>query len=86
MFQALIISSTFGDIHYNIKICQYYMEAGIELLNSPCAWYYDQNSEVLHNTSVDFPSSHLQGRVVDYGIEITNTSGLIISGMKLCHP
>ena len=33
--------------------------------------------------SGEFPSSHLRGRVVDYGIEITYTTGLKTSDMTL---
>ena len=78
-------NDTFGDIHFNPKICQYYLEAGLELLDSPGEWYYDQQSGVLHMIppSGECPTSHLRGRVVDYGIQVTNTTGLTIAGIKL---
>ena len=78
-------NDTFGNIHYNPRICQYYLEAGLELLDTPGEWYYDHNSGVLHMIppTGSCPTSHLRGRVVDYGIEITNTTGLVIADMTL---
>ena len=78
-------NDTFGNIHFNPKISQYYLEAGLELLDAPGEWFYDKESYTLHliPLSGDCPTSGLRGRVLDYGIIITNTTGLILSNMEL---
>ncbi|CAL4122383.1 unnamed protein product [Meganyctiphanes norvegica] len=76
----------FGTIHWKDTKNQYYLEAGLELLDAPGEWFYDMNTNILHliPTSGECPDpslDSLRGRTIDYGITITNTSNLIISNM-----
>merc|ERR1719357_85680 len=74
----------FGDnIHWRPNHNQYYLEASLALLDAPGEWYYDVKTKVLHVIPPDEKSCgeliSLRGRTIDYGITITNSSGLTLS-------
>ncbi|CAL4150236.1 unnamed protein product, partial [Meganyctiphanes norvegica] len=75
-----------GDIHWKSDKLQYYFEAGLDLLDSPEEWFYDKDSKILYfmtpSGSCPEPgSTSLRGRTIDFGLKITNTTGLTIANI-----
>ena len=79
----------FGNIKF--KSQQYYLEASMELLDAPEEWFYDVDTKILHlilpnNTDEkescpDLSADVLRGRTLDFGLEIIDTTGLVIANM-----
>ncbi|CAL4158267.1 unnamed protein product, partial [Meganyctiphanes norvegica] len=75
-----------GSVHWKPNKNQYYLEASLALLNVPGEWYYDSDSKILYLIPVsgvcpDPASDTLRGRVIDYGLTITNSKSVTISGI-----
>ena len=79
----------FGDIKF--KNQQYYLEASLQLLDTPEEWYYDMDTKMLYlilppdiNGKEPCPSSssdNLRGRIIDNVLEISDTSHMVISNI-----
>ena len=75
-----------GNIHWNPRFNQYYFEASLELLDNPGEWFFDVNTSTLHlipssGKCPDTSSKNLCGRTLDYGLTITNTTGLTVANL-----
>ena len=81
----------FGNI--NFKNQQYYLEASMELLDSPEEWFYDMNTKILHlimpnsteevNTCPDTDESEdiLRGRTLDNVLEIIDSADVLVGNI-----
>ncbi|CAL4145448.1 unnamed protein product [Meganyctiphanes norvegica] len=75
-----------GHVPWNDKYNQYYLEAGLSLLDAPEEWVYDNSTKILYlipkdGICPDPESTTLRGRTIDYGLIINDTSGLKISNI-----
>ncbi|CAL4079456.1 unnamed protein product [Meganyctiphanes norvegica] len=75
-----------GDVPWKPNHNQYYLEAGLSLLDAPEEWVYDNSSKTLYfippNGICPDPSSNsLRGRNLDYGLIITDSSWLNIANI-----
>ena len=77
-----------GNIHWNPRFNQYYFEASLELLDNPGEWFFDVATGMLylilppgHGECPDASSNSLRGRTLDYGLTITNTTGLTVANL-----
>ncbi|CAL4074331.1 unnamed protein product [Meganyctiphanes norvegica] len=65
---------------------QYYLEASLELLDVQGEWFFDHTSKKLYlippfDGCPAVNADILRGRTIDYGLTVTNTTGLIIANM-----
>ena len=75
-----------GNIHWNPRFNQYYFEAAFDLLDNPGEWFYDMVTKILHlippsGACPSKSSTRLRGRTLDYGLTITNTTGLTVANL-----
>ena len=75
-----------GNIHWNPRFNQYYFEAAFDLLDNPGEWFFDVATNILHlippsGACPSTSSTRLRGRTLDYGLTITNTSGLTVANL-----
>ncbi|CAL4079397.1 unnamed protein product [Meganyctiphanes norvegica] len=75
-----------GNVHWLSNGNQYYLEAGLALLDAPGEWVYEKSSKTLYlippNGNCPDPSTTaLRGRTIDYGLSITNATGVTIANM-----
>lgn len=75
-----------GNIHWNPRFNQYYFEASLDLLDNPGEWFFDVTTRILHlipssGKCPDTSSKNLRGRTLDYGLTITNTTGLTVANL-----
>ena len=75
-----------GNIHWNPRFNQYYFEASLELLDNPGEWFFNVTTGVLYlippsGKCPDTSSKNLRGRTLDYGLTITNTTGLTVANL-----
>ncbi|CAL4127321.1 unnamed protein product, partial [Meganyctiphanes norvegica] len=75
-----------GTVH-STRYDQYYLEASLELLDAPGEWFFDKYTKQLHlilpnGGCPDPQSDSLRGRTIDYGLHITNTTGLTIGNIS----
>ncbi|CAL4158368.1 unnamed protein product [Meganyctiphanes norvegica] len=74
-----------GEVHWVNGHLQYYLEAGLELLDAPGEWYFDNTTKVLYVIMPDYQGcpdphmSNLRGRTIDYGLTIWDSTGITIS-------
>merc|ERR1711962_123156 len=80
---------TMGEVHWTNNHDQYYFEASLQLLDIPEEWFYDMYTKKLYfippsiasGMCPDSESTSLRGRVVDYGMEVTNSSWVTVANM-----
>jgi len=76
----------FGKVKW--KLNQYYLEGSLELLDAPEEWFFDKDTNQLYfippagENCPDPLSESLRGRTLDYGLIITNTTGLTVKNFK----
>ncbi|CAL4205320.1 unnamed protein product, partial [Meganyctiphanes norvegica] len=75
-----------GEIHWHSNELQYYFEAGLELLDAPEEWFYDVKTKWLffippNRECPESNSTALRGRTFDYGVTVTNATGITFSNL-----
>ncbi|CAL4079245.1 unnamed protein product, partial [Meganyctiphanes norvegica] len=75
-----------GHVHWLNSGNQYYLEAGLALLDAPGEWVYENTSKTLYiippnGICPDPSTTDLRGRTIDYGLSITNATGVTIANM-----
>ncbi|CAL4122148.1 unnamed protein product, partial [Meganyctiphanes norvegica] len=75
-----------GETHWKPRYNQYFLEAGVSLLDVPGEWFYDKETKKLYviTPSGVCPDSKmsLRGRTIDYGLIITNSTGVTVSNIS----